>query len=254
MAETPNILIIMTDQHRAEYSKAEGFVLDTTPCIDRLGRQGARFRRAYTTMPVCAPARCSLFSGRFPKATRVRENGGIGNMYGPSDLVDVLRRRGYSINICGKNHSHLKTGDFDACSFYTHEGGGRPDRLTDREREIDRWLGELAHGLSTSPTPFPLECQPPFRVVRDAIELLEHRDSRPFFLWLSFAEPHSPYQVPEPYFSLFGEEELPVRTAGPEAAAVKGEKWRWLRRLLEEKYPGYHLEEDKELAIRLQKG
>lgn len=235
----PNIVIIMTDQQRADFSRAEGFPLDTTPFLDSLGRRGARFHRAYTPMPVCAPARCSMFSGRFPKATRVRENGGIGNMFGPEDLVDILRQQGYSVNIAGKNHSHLTPDSFDFKAFYGHNGGGRRRLRTAQEEKMDEWLEALDHGVSLQPTPFPLECQPPWRVVRDAIECVDHLDDRPFFLWLTFAEPHNPYQVPEPYFSLFPESELPDRVAGPEAIAQKGGKWRWERRMIERKRPGY---------------
>ena len=68
----PNIVIIMTDQQRADFSKAEGFALDTMPFVDALAARGQRFARAYTPMPVCAPARCSMFTGRFPKATTPR--------------------------------------------------------------------------------------------------------------------------------------------------------------------------------------
>jgi arylsulfatase A-like enzyme len=240
MADIPNILIIMTDQQRADYSREEGFALDTIPAIDRLGREGMRFRWAYTTMPVCVPARCSLFSGRFPKATRVRENSGAKNMFGPPDLVEILKGCGYSINICGKNHSHLVPEQFDFASFYMHEGGGRPELRTPREAEMDQWLAELRHGvMSDGPAPFPVECQPPYRVVRDAVECLEKRDSRPFFLWLSLAEPHSPYQVSEPYYSLFPESTVPDRMAGLEAGAAKGAKWRWLQKVVREKFPGY---------------
>jgi len=57
--DKPNIVIIMTDQQRADFSRAEGFALDTTPFIDSLATRGARFSRAYTTMPVCAPGRPS---------------------------------------------------------------------------------------------------------------------------------------------------------------------------------------------------
>ena len=63
MADQPNIVIIMTDQQRADFTRSEGFALDTTPFVDALGRSGVRFRNAYTPMPVCAPARCSLFTG-----------------------------------------------------------------------------------------------------------------------------------------------------------------------------------------------
>lgn len=236
----PNIVVIMTDQQRADFFRDEGFALDTMPFVDALGRRGARFANAYTPMPACAPARCSMLTGRFPKATRVRENGGIHNISRPRDLVEALRERGYSINIAGKNHSYLREEDFDFAALYMHAGGGREATKTTEERRMDEWLRSLDHGVSPEPTPFPPECQPPWRVVRDAIECVDGRDAgRPFFLWLSFPEPHNPYQVPEPYFSLFPEEAIPARAAGPEAAWAKGGTWRWLRRLIEEKRPGY---------------
>ena len=235
----PNIVLIMTDQQRADFSRADGFPLDTTPFVDALGRRGARFTRAYTPMPTCAPARCSLLTGRYPKATRVRENSGVGNISAPTDLPRTLREAGYSINLAGKNHTYLGPDDFDFSSSYMHLGGGREETKTDEERALDAWLKDLDHGVSPVATPFPLECQPPWRIVRDAIECVEACDERPFFLWLSFPEPHNPYQVPEPYFGLFPEETIPVRRAGPEAAEAKGGKWRWLRELVEEKRPGY---------------
>ncbi len=233
-----NIVLIMTDQQRADFTRAAGFPLDTMPFVDALGTGGARFDRAYTPMPTCAPARTSLLTGRFPKATRVRENGGTGNVFGPADLVDTLRSRGYSVNLAGKNHTYLKPDDFDVASVYWHIGAWGSTQMP-KEREMDRWLDRLDHGVHPEPTPFPLECQLPYRIVRDAIDCVDRLDQRPFFLWLSFPEPHSPYQVPEPYFSLFPEEAMPERIAGPEAAEAKGGKWRWERRLIERKRPGY---------------
>ena len=56
----------MTDQQRADFTRAAGFPLDTMPFLDALGARGQRFERAYTPMPICAPARISLFTGRFP--------------------------------------------------------------------------------------------------------------------------------------------------------------------------------------------
>lgn len=237
-----NVVVIMTDQQRADFSRALGFPLDTTPFLDSLGRRGAHFRNAYTPMPVCAPARTSLFTGRFPKAHRVRQNSALRHAFHPADLVDVLRARGYSINLVGKNHSYLPAEAFDFQVPYSHRGGGRPEGKSAPEAAMDDWLQELGSkggNFSLQPTPFPVECQQPYRIVRDAIECLETRDSRPFFLWLSFPEPHNPYQVPEPYFSLFPEDEVPDRAAGPEATERKGPKWRWERRLIEATHPGY---------------
>src|SRR5687767_7762449 len=93
----PNIVLIMTDQQRADFFKSEGFALDTMPFVESLAEQGSRFSHAYTPNPTCAPARCAMLSGRFPKATRVRENGGIRNIFRGDDLLDVLRSQSYAL-------------------------------------------------------------------------------------------------------------------------------------------------------------
>ncbi len=246
----PNVVVVMTDQQRADFTRAAGFPLDTMPFLDSLGARGQRFERAYTPMPICAPARISLFTGRFPKAHRVRQNSGIKHAVYAGDLVDLLRGAGYATGLCGKNHSHLDPAALDFAAIYNHYGGGRPDRKSAPDVAFDAWLAALPGQrgtLSLEPTPFPLECQQPYRIVDDAIEYVDavttQTPARPFFLWLSFPEPHNPYQVPEPYFSLFPEDGVPARAAGPEALARKsgalGDKWRWERALLEATRPGY---------------
>ncbi len=236
----PNIVVIMTDQQRADFSAAEGFGLDTMPFLDSLGVSGVRFDRAYTPTPVCAPARSSMLTGRFPKATRVRENAGTGNIFGPSDLMTILRQHGYSTGLAGKNHTYLQPEDFDLYAAPYSHVGGPPEWATPDQREFDAWLGALDHGVSQHATPFPLEHQLPYRVTSDAIEGVRALSGdKPFFLWLSYPEPHNPYQAPEPYFSLFPEDEIPDRAAGPEAARMKGGDWRWLQRLIETKRPDY---------------
>jgi len=238
MGDRPNILLVMTDQHRAGMTKAEGFALDTMPFLDSLAATGTRIRNAYTTAPACVPARTSLLTGRFPSAHRVRQNSTGHEVVRGADLLDVLRSAGYSVHFAGKPHMYRTEGDFDSYAGpYWHERG--PDR-TDSERAFSAWLRSIDHGPATEPTPYPLECQYPYRIVSDAMASLAERDrGMPFFCWVSFPEPHNPYQVPEPYFSLFAEAEIPDRACGPEAAEAKGGAWRWLRELLEEKRPGY---------------
>ena len=95
-AGRPNIVLVMTDQQRADFTRAAGFPLDTMPFLDSLGERGVRFERAYTPMPICAPARISLFTGRYPHAHRVRQNSAIGHAVYARDLVDLLREAGYA--------------------------------------------------------------------------------------------------------------------------------------------------------------
>lgn len=238
MTPRPNVVLIMTDQQRADFSAAEGFPFDTTPFLDALGAGGARFRHAYAAMPVCTASRCSVLTGRFPKATRVRQNSAARFLAAPTDLVRLLRQQGYATFLAGKNHSHLGREDFDAASTYFHTGAVE-QAVSPEERAMDAWLESLDHGVHPEPTPFPLDCQPAARIVRDGLRCLDGRDERPFFLWLSFPEPHNPYQVPAPYFDLFPPDALPERVAGPEAALAKGGAWRWLRETIERKRPAY---------------
>ena len=70
----PNIMIIMTDQQRADISGAQGFGLDTMPFLESLRGNGVWFRSAYTSTPICIPAWVSMFTGRYAKAHGIIAN------------------------------------------------------------------------------------------------------------------------------------------------------------------------------------
>jgi len=228
----------MTDQHRADFMAGAGFPFDTMPCMDSVAAGGVRFERGYTTAPACVPARTSLLTGRYPSAHRVRQNSTPDAVVRGDDLLDVLRGAGYSLHFAGKTHMYRRAEDFDTfCGPFMHESA--PEG-TSRDTEFREWLVGLDHGPSTEPTPFPLEQQYAHRIVDGAIAALTERGGEgPFFSWLSFPEPHNPYQAPEPYYSMFDPDDLPERGAGPETASGKGEAWRWLQELVEEKRPGH---------------
>jgi arylsulfatase A-like enzyme len=244
MANQPNIVYIMTDQQRADCSAREGFPLDTTPFLDALARKGKWFDHAYAAAPVCGPSRVSMLTGRFPSTHRVRENAGIGYATFEKDIVDVMNENGYATALVGKNHSHLKKEKLDHMFLLTHAAGyGTDDPRTDEEMAFDQWIKELNNGTGMEATPFPLECQGPYRAVTDAeqwIQSVKEQDSdKPFFLWLSFAEPHNPYQVPEPYFSKFPIEKLPPLATSKADLEGKSFKWKFTRALGEYYHPDY---------------
>ena len=91
----PNIVVIMTDQQRADLCGREGFPLDVTPYVDQLAQENVWFNKAYTEMPASSPARCSMFTGRFPSATHVRTNHNIPDIFYQQDLVGVSKENGY---------------------------------------------------------------------------------------------------------------------------------------------------------------
>ena len=235
MRHRPNVVIIMTDQQRADLSRREGFPLDTMPFVDSL--PGTWFDRSYTTAPLCAPARVSMLTGRYPSAHRVRTNHNIEDAYFTEDLFDVFRRAGYSTALVGKNHSHLTPEKADFWYECGHLGIDGADR-TPEEKAFDDWLKTTHHHLSIEPTPFPVECQIPYRLVSKAHEWIGSHE-KPFLLWLSFPEPHNPYQVPEPYYSMFPPESLPSPNAGAKALEVKGFKFQWCRDSFKRAFPDF---------------
>lgn len=231
---SPNVVLLMTDQQRQGFTAGDGFALDTMPFCDALAARGTRMRNAYTPTPACVPARTSLLTGRYPSAHRVRQNSAIDAVLRTDDLLDTVVAAGHQTMFAGKPHMYRGAEDFDQWAGpYGHDnapGGGT----------FSEWLRSIDHGPATEPTPFPVEEQYPYRIVSDAIAAVDRRDTgRPFFLWVSFPEPHNPYQVPEPYFSMFPPESVPDRLAGPAAIEAKGNDFVWLRRLVEEKRPGY---------------
>ena len=180
-----------------------------------------------------------MLTGRWPEAHRVRQNSAIKDAYFDKDLFDVAKSRGYRTGLCGKNHTYLPPEKLDFWREYSHSGGWKAANAPKEVAEYDEWLARLNYGLSTTPTPFPVEAQLPYRIVTNAIEFMEQHGNSPFALEVSFPEPHDPEQVPRPYWDMYPPDQVPDRCAGPEALQKKGFHWRWLQQLQDHYYPGF---------------
>ena len=69
-----NLLVIMSDEHNPKMLSCAGHPLAKTPHLDRLAAQGARFDTAYTSCPICVPARASFATGRYVHETGYWDN------------------------------------------------------------------------------------------------------------------------------------------------------------------------------------
>lgn len=234
MKSKPNVVLVMTDQQRADLSKREGFAADTTPFLDELARRGVWFKRAYTATPACGPARVSLLTGRYPSATRVRTNHNLRDATFSHDLFDVFRAQGYATGLSGKNHSHLTRDKADFWFEAHHLGAENP---TPSEKQFDDFLAGTHFHMHREAAPFPLECQLPYRIVDKAQEWIQSIEAQPFFLWLSFPEPHNPFQVCEPYYSMF--EDAPLPTTDKSSLNDKSFAWRFNREGFETAFPDF---------------
>ena len=106
----PNLLFIMTDQQRSDALSIAGNTVLETPNLDRLAKQGAYFKNAYSPCAVCCPARSSVLTGHTVEKTRMRTN----NLaYHPKEkglmtmptFDEILSAEGYHCEYYGKWHS-----------------------------------------------------------------------------------------------------------------------------------------------------
>lgn len=236
----PNIIFIECDQFRADVCFREGFALDTTPFLDFLARNGTWFNRAYAASPSCVPSRNALWTGRWPTATGIKSNANLNDPpYFKTGLDDVIKSQGYKMAAIGKMfHSYLRLRpeEFDYFKPYGHLG--EPGATDPAVKKFNASLAHTEFYADFRPFPYPFEMQQPFRMVTDAQNWIGSLDGRdPFFLYLSINEPHNPYQVSEPYYSMFPPSQLPPLKAGPETLRQKGEKYVQLRDLMARAYP-----------------
>ena len=116
--DRPNILFIMTDQHRFDFLSCMGSTDVKTPNIDRIAERGMKFNYAFTNAPVCTPARISLATGLHPSRLGVADNAS----YLPlttETYYQRLRNSGYQVGVVGKL-------DFCKPSRYNGVNGNRP--------------------------------------------------------------------------------------------------------------------------------
>ncbi len=102
-SQRPNILFLMSDQHRADVAGFQGDAIARTPVLDELARTGVVFNNAYTPAPICVPARQSMASGQLPRTCGCEV---FGDDLAPGHMTFARRlsQYGYATVACGKLH------------------------------------------------------------------------------------------------------------------------------------------------------
>lgn len=236
-ASKPNIVLIIADQLRADACKREGFTLDTTPFLDSLASRSTWFNKSYCAAPACVPSRTSMMTGRFPSATRVRSNWNIQDATFKADLVDVVKANGYTTAHIGKNHTYLNKSHFDHWVEYNHLA--QVGQVSDEVKNVNKYLESTHFYFDPNPAPIPASMQQPARIVDDSVKWINEVSAKPFFLYMSIPEPHNPYQVSEPYYSLFPVNKLPPLKTGADALKSKDKKWQVQKQMMDIGYPGF---------------
>jgi len=233
----PNVVLLIADQVHAGLTKRSGYKFDTMPTLDAMAARGVDFERAYCTIPACVPSRTSMLTGRWPQAHRVRMNLDADAAVFQKDVFQVAHDQGYRTGLCGKNHTYLTKNSVNVWNEYGHAGGHKAPGASRDVDAYERWLKGLHFNVALEPAPYPVETQLPYRIVSDAIEFIRTSQGQPFFVEVSFPEPHDPEQVPHPYWDMFPPDEIPDRCAGPEALPHLGDRAQWLDRLQKAGFP-----------------
>ena len=173
-----NVIIITIDTVRADHLGCYGYGLVQTPNIDALARSSARFRHAFTTVPLTLPAHASLFTGSFPMATGVHDFASNTLPSTAVTLATVLRENGYA------TAAFLGSPVLDA-RYGLNQGF---DTYFDHFdlRHVDEDKADVVK-------------RPGDKVMDEALGWLKRGPRQPFFLWVHLYDAHYPYQPPEPF-------------------------------------------------------
>ena len=220
--DRPHIVIIMPDQHRADCLSIASHPVVRTPNIDRLAAEGMRFAKAYTTSPVCMPARSSFLSGLYCHNHGQWEN--VGHLDpGTDTYLHHVKDVGYHACHVGKSHLHPHVGGrhLDEAKPFMRQLGWddiyevtgpratvRTDSImSDHRREIGcldtyredyRRRFEAGPTAATWPSPMPEGETLDDFVGRKAVEYISGYDwGKPLLLFVGFGGPHEPWDPPE---------------------------------------------------------
>lgn len=219
MGKLPNILFLMSDEHRPDVLGYAGNSVVRTPNLDRLAGSGVIFNNAYTPSPICVPGRQCIMAGQLPKTCGCE---------GWSDLqpghMTYSRRfaqMGYATVACGKLHHQGK----DPMMGWTHRIGSEMETSLNYidgcdEEAIRSQIRPFAEfkwsdareiqraGIGRAPNVVMDEY-----TVRGAIDFIENKylnpyydredPNRPLLLKVSLLQPHYPYSASAEKFNYY---------------------------------------------------
>lgn len=212
----PNLLFVLIDDLRWDAIGAAGHPYVKTPHIDRLAREGALFKNAFVTTPLCSPARSSFLTGQYVRTTGIIDNTNRNER--SHQLVTypkLLKDAGYETAYIGKWHM----GNDDT---------PRPG--------FDRWVGFRGQGVFNDP-PLNIDGE---RITKQgyitdilsdySVEFVSAKRSKPFCLYLAHKAIHGPFTPAERHANLY--EDQPIQRAASWKDTLEGKPM--LRRTVKE--------------------
>ncbi|MBB6463518.1 sulfatase-like hydrolase/transferase [Flammeovirga kamogawensis] len=249
--KTPNLLIILTDEHNfrtlgiykdlllekglTEMANPWGVIPNyNTPFIDRIGKEGAVLTSMYASTPSCAPSRSSMFTGNYPQTTGVYRNG-IGIKEDAQTIAKVLNKVGYTTGYSGK--WHLENGDpkpgwnppvsyhgFTDNRYMFNSGHWKKltfetDGITPKVAEEKAKKAIATADKETYTTDW---------LANRTIEFIEENKTKPFMYVVSMPDPHTPNLVRAPYNDMYNKKNFHLPTTYSTTALRGTEYPKWV--------------------------
>lgn len=237
--EKPNVLFLIGDDHAAHAYGAYGNPLVKTPNLDGLAESGVIFTNAFCNSPICTCSRQSLLTGVLPHAIGVRL---LQDALSEETvtLADLFKGAGYATAAIGKMHfnSDLHHGfdlRLDGPDFAAFRSRHPAQPIPSEIETLPVWRpfkDPARVWLNGSYLPYAAResDMPSAWFAEQAVEFMEDHVEKPFCLFASFTEPHSPFHFPVEYRGMFDPTRLQVPPVGPEDSPQIPEIFRDLTR------------------------
>jgi arylsulfatase A-like enzyme/Flp pilus assembly protein TadD len=177
-----NVVVITIDTLRPDHLHCYGYTKIETPTIDRIAQSGVLFEKGVTQTPLTPPSHASIFTGLNPPSHKVRDTGGFILSPSTPTLASVLQQKGWETAAFISSAVLKKRFGFDHGFDVYDDQMPRPGNAREFLEDAERRAGDT---------------------VDHAVEWLDGRGDKPFFLWVHLYDPHTPYDPPSPFRELY---------------------------------------------------
>jgi N-acetylglucosamine-6-sulfatase len=192
----PNIVFILSDDHRWDYMSGVGHAFIQTPVMDRLASEGVLFDNAFVVTSLCSPSRASFLTGQYASTHGVRNNLTVWRDENVT-VLELLKGAGYDTAFIGKWHMPGRLPELRGVDqFITFTAQGGQGRYFDCPLIVD---GE--HRPSRVPYITT-------ELTNYALEFIERERDRPFCLYLAHKAVHHEFLPPPDLEGLYADEKI----------------------------------------------
>lgn len=227
----PNIIVIVGDDHSAAALGCYGNEIIRTPNLDKFASEGLKFTNAYSNAPVCSASRQSVLCGKYPHSTGVTLLQTAFRDEGNLTIAEILREKGYHTAVVGKTHFNNYRDEFPPDhgfdlmiphtdrNKYLSENPGKS--VPDSIKTLGKWRpfndpARIWLNADVLPAAEWADQGSAAWDARNAIDFINENKENPFFLWVGFHEPHSPFPFPIEFKGKYDPSRITLPEGSPE--------------------------------------